>query len=948
MDYRNTVNLPKTKFSMKANLSQKEPQLLDFWKKTDIYKKLIQKNKDKKKFILHDGPPYANGHIHLGTALNKILKDIIIKYKLMAGFNSPYVPGWDCHGLPIEYQLMKNLGKNKSTIDKIEFRKKAVEFAMKFVGIQRDEFVRLGCIGDWENPYLTLKNEYESAIISVFRNLLKSGYIYRQLKPVYWCASCETALADAEVEYADHTSPSIFVKFPVVAVPHSLTPRLPKSAAADGGQVSLSRSLSVLIWTTTPWTLPANVALAFQPNIDYVLIEIPSGEKYIFAEARLDYVKKVLKITDCKIISKIKGSRLEGIKCRNPIVERESVGILADFVSLEEGTGVVHIAPGHGAEDYSVGLKYKLPIISPVDGRGRFTEDVEIFKEQNVFAANEGIIKFLEDKKLLLAQTGITHSYPHCWRCKKPIIFRATKQWFLSVEKENLRQTLLDSIKKVQWVPQYGENRMRGMIEARPDWCLSRQRYWGTPLPVIYCSECDEPVTDDSVMEKIENIIKGDGSNKYLEMQVEEILPKDIKCKKCAGKNFKKSDDILDVWFDSGVSSFAVLKPDKKLAFPADLYLEGSDQHRGWFQTSLIPAVALEKIPPYKAVLTHGFVVDGEGRKMSKSLGNVIVPQDIMKKYGAEILRLWVASGDYKEDIRLSQEILTHLIEAYRKMRNTLRFILGNINDFSADDRVSYAELPDIDKWMLSKLQRLITEIRNGYDNYEFHRVFRLVYNFCVIELSSFYFDILKDRLYTFNKKSKERLSAQTVIEEIFIKLIPVLAPIISFTTEEAYEEYKNTHEIRNSKSEIRNLFKESVFLLDMPGADEKLINEGIEKKFEKIIEIRNFVLKLLEDERKKEVIGNSLEAKVVLYTSDEGTRKFLNDNLQNLLYTFLVSQIEISDKSAGGVKDEGKNIEAKVLHAGGKKCTRCWMWSETVGDDPSHQEICSKCVKNL
>lgn len=924
MDYRDTVNLPKTKFSMKANLSQKEPLLLDLWKKTDIYKKLVRKNKGKKKFILHDGPPYANGHIHLGTALNKILKDIIVKYKFMSGFDSPYVPGWDCHGLPIEYQLMKDLGKNKSTIDKIEFRKKAVEYAMKFVGIQREEFVRLGCIGDWENPYLTLKNEYESAIIGVFRKLLKNGYIYRQLKPVYWCASCETALADAEVEYADHTSPSIFVKFPVISLP---TPHFPLPAF-------------VLIWTTTPWTLPANVAIAFQPNIDYVIMEIPSGEKYIFAEARLEYLKKVLKISDCKIISKIKGSQIEGIKCKNPVVERESVGILADFVSLEEGTGVVHIAPGHGTEDYIVGLKYKLPIISPVDGRGRFTEDVEAFKGQNVFAANEGIIKFLEDKKLLLAQAGISHSYPHCWRCKRPIIFRATKQWFLSVEKENLRQKLLESINHVQWVPQYGQNRMKGMLDARPDWCLSRQRYWGTPLPVIYCADCDEPVTDDGVIEKIEKIIYRDGSNKYLEMSFGEILPKGIKCEKCSGKNFKKSEDILDVWFDSGVSSFAVLKQDESLSFPADLYLEGSDQHRGWFQTSLIPAVALENTAPYKTVVTHGFVVDGEGRKMSKSLGNVIVPQDIMKKYGAEILRLWVASANYQEDIRLSQEILDHLIDAYRKMRNTFRFILANISDFSAADRVPYEKLPDIDKWMLLKLQRLIAETRSGYDNYEFHRVFRQVYNFCVVELSSFYFDILKDRLYTFNKKSKERLAAQTVIEEIFLKLLPVVAPIISFTTEEALAEYKT--------EDGRGKMEDSVLLMDMPDADKKFLNEEIEKKFEKIIKIRDFVLKILESLRKQGTIGNSLEAKVVLYTADGEIKKFLKDNIQNLLYTFLVSQVEIADNPAGGTKDEGENIEAKVLHAAGKKCVRCWMWSETVGSDSGHPEICTKCIKNL
>ncbi|OGS35064.1 MAG: isoleucine--tRNA ligase [Elusimicrobia bacterium RIFOXYC2_FULL_34_12] len=927
MDYSKTVNLPKTNFSMKANLPQREPQFLDFWKKMDLYKKLNEKNKGKEKFILHDGPPYANGHIHLGTALNKILKDIVVKYKLMAGYDSPYIPGWDCHGLPIEYQLMKDLGKNKSTIDRIEFRKKATEYAMKFVGIQRDEFMRLGCFGDWFEPYLTLKNEYEGAIISVFRRLLKDGYVYRKLKPVYWCATCETALADAEVEYADHISPSVFVKFPVIKAPQSLN-------------ISDSQSIFVLIWTTTPWTLPANVAVAFQPNIDYVIIEIPNGEKYIFAEARLEYLKNVLKITDYKILSKHKGSAFEGIKCKNPIIEKESIGVLADFVSLEEGTGIVHIAPGHGEEDYSVGLKYNLPIVSPVDDRGRFTNEVEQFSGQNVFAANENIIKYLEDKKLLIARKDINHSYPHCWRCKRPIIFRATKQWFLSVENHNLRQQLLESIKKVKWVPGYGEHRIKGMIEVRPDWCLTRQRYWGTPIPIIYCTDCDEPILDDNVLEKIETIIKKDGSSKYLETPVSEIIQEQSKCEKCGSNNLKKSDDILDVWFDSGVSSFAVLKANNLLTFPADMYLEGSDQHRGWFQTSLIPAVALEKTPPFKTVLTHGFVVDGEGKKMSKSLGNVIVPQDIIKKYGAEVLRLWVASENYQEDIRLSDEILQHLIEAYRKIRNTLRFMLGNISDFSPSDRVDYNELLDIDKWMLTKFQRLITDVRKAYDEYEFHKVFRLVYTFCVLELSSFYFDILKDRLYTFNKKSKERLSAQTVIEEMFIRIVPMLAPVTTFTAEESFQEYVAQNPGRKTQ--------ESIFLTNMPVANEKYINEEVEKTFEKIIKIRDFVLKLLEEERKKNVIGNSLEAKVMLYIQDKDLKEFLQKNYQNVLYTFLVSQLEICDKPINGTKDETGSIEVKVLHAEGKKCVRCWMWSNTVGSEPSHEDICLKCVKNL
>jgi isoleucyl-tRNA synthetase len=917
---------------MKANLPQKEPMMLDAWEKSGLYGKMTDRNKGKEKFVLHDGPPYANGHIHLGTAMNKILKDIVIKYKNMSGFDAPYVPGWDCHGLPIEYQLMKDLGKNKATVDKVEFRKKAAQYALKFMGIQRDEFKRLGCLGEWENPYLTLANEYESVIISVFRELLKDGYIYRKLKPVYWCASCETALADAEVEYADHSSPSIFVKFKVLRP----TQALPAS--------SLKLPTYVVIWTTTPWTLPANVALAFKPEIDYVAAST-SGETYIVAEARLDHFKKVTGITDFEILWRGKGAQLEGIICGNPIVDRESVGVLADFVSLEDGTGVVHIAPGHGEEDYSVGLKYNLPVIAPVDERGRFTEEVPAFKGENVFAANEKIIEFLKGKNLLISGFDITHSYPHCWRCKRPIIFRATKQWFLSVEKDGLRKRLLDTINEVNWIPQYGRNRITGMVEVRPDWCLSRQRYWGTPLPIIYCADCDEPVTDDAVLGKIEDIVKRGGSNAYLETPADAILPAGAKCTGCGGTNFKKSDDILDVWFDSGVSSFAVLGTRQQLRVPADLYLEGSDQHRGWFQTSLIPSVALRSAAPYKTVLTHGFVVDGEGKKMSKSLGNVIAPQDVIKKYGAEILRLWVSSENYQEDVRLSDEILSHLIDAYRKIRNTLRFLLGNTGDFLPDDRVSFNELMDVDKWILSKFNRLIGEVDKCYQRYEFHKVFHLVYNFCVVELSAFYFDIVKDRLYTYNKKSRERLSAQTALETIFTGLVPLLAPILSFTAEEAYLEYSKRSAAAGEKG---NPQPESVFLSEMPVPNKDLISDEIEEKFSAIISIREFVLKLLEEQRKAGVIGNSLEAKVTLYTADASKKKFLEDNVKNLMQVFLVSQAEIAESSFAGAKDESLGIEAKVEHAPGKKCARCWMWFEDVGIDQSHPEICSKCVKNI
>ncbi|MFN3966531.1 MAG: isoleucine--tRNA ligase [Endomicrobiia bacterium] len=916
-DYSKTVNLPKTDFPMKANLAVREPEILSFWKENNIYKKILEKNKSGKKFILHDGPPYANGHIHLGHALNKILKDIVVKYKAIRGFYTPFIPGWDCHGLPIEHQLFKELGIDKRQIDIVSFRKKAKDFAKKFVDIQKEEFIRLGVFGDWNNPYLTMDYKYESNIVRVFKELAEAGYIYRSKKPIYWCPYCETALAEAEVEYADHISPSIYVKFPVVDTPYRF----------------------VLIWTTTPWTLPANVAIAFHPDAEYVLIKC-NGEEFILSKALLKNVSEITGLKEYKILQEFKGEKLENIKCKNPVVDRISTGILADFVTLEDGTGCVHIAPGHGAEDYQVGLKYKLPVISPVDSQGIFTEEVPEFNGHRVFAANPLIVNKLKEKGLLLHEEKITHSYPHCWRCKHAIIFRATDQWFLSVEYNNLRERMIKSVEEVKWIPDYGINRIKGMLELRPDWCLSRQRYWGVPIPAIYCNKCGETFLDRRIIEKFEKIVEKEGTDAWFIKPVEDFLPDDFNCDKCSGSDFRKETDILDVWFDSGVSHEAVLKIKEELDWPADMYLEGSDQHRGWFQTSLIPAVALHNSSPYRIVLTHGFTVDGEGRKMSKSLGNVIAPQEITQKYGAEILRLWVSSSDYKEDVRISSEIIERLVETYRKIRNTIRFLLGNLYDFSPkNDTVGYKEMLEIDRWVLHKLQKLTEKVIKAYENYEFHLVISEINGFCVVDLSSFYMDVLKDRLYTFRADSEERRSAQTVIYQVLLTLLKLVSPVLSFTAEEAWQNLRK----------IDGSLPESIFLTELEDYKKEFLSEELERKWEKLLDIREKVNIEIEKARRAGIIKSSLESKVIIDTGDKEALKFLDGYKNDLPAILIVSQVEVSPRGASttyrGASITDQEIKITVLHADGKKCPRCWNWSTEITDD---SEICPKCKKAL
>lgn len=946
--FENKINLPKTDFSMKANLAQKEPIKQKDWEKIDIYQQILAKNKNNSSYILHDGPPYANGHIHLGHSLNKVLKDFILKFEAMNGKYTPYIPGWDCHGLPIEYQLLKEMETDKNSVDQLKFRKKAAAFAEKHVKIQKEEFKRLGIFADWENPYLTLTPDYEGTIINIFKNLVNKGFVYRGLKPVYWCSSCETALAEAEVEYADHKSTSVFVKFPVTT------------------EVAGFSNVSIIIWTTTPWTLPSNVAVAMNSEFDYSIFEVLStendnisvNEKFIVATDLLKSLAEKLKIQDYKILQSIKGKDLEHLKCKSPYRDELSVGILADYVTAEDGTGIVHIAPGHGEDDYLAGLKYNLPILAPVNAQGRFTSEVEKFQGKNIFEANPLIITDLHERKLLLKVQNIEHSYPHCWRCKNPVIFRATSQWFLKIDHDNLRQRIIDACKDVQWIPDYGYNRITSMIENRPDWCLSRQRLWGVPIPAFYCKDCGELLLTDESMSAIENAFREKGSDVWFYKSAQELLPENIKCK-CGCRNFDKEKDILDVWFDSGVSAEAVLKARENLSWPADLYLEGSDQHRGWFQSSLIPSVALNGKPPYKTVLTHGFTVDGEGKKMSKSIGNVVSPHDIMNKYGADVLRLWIASENYREDMRISDNIIGQMVDAYRKIRNTAKYILGNLDCFDFDrDKVDYEEMLEVDKWALSELSIVSKKIISAFQNREFHIVYREFYNFCSVELSSLYFDILKDRLYVMSPNSLERKSAQTVLFYLASFLTRFIAPIMPFTAEEIWVSFGI-----KDKKESKSIFLENYPCMDTQEKDLlKIWEQDVEfsKKWSNIFTFRPVLLKKIEEKRLEHIIGNSLEAKVVITLEKEFPEvELFKGNEKFWTQIAIVSQVEIHvndlpanvdliDQSLLPENLRGNKISVSVTKADGQKCSRCWNWSTKITKMTDDHSLCDRCLDIL
>ncbi len=874
MDYKDTLNLPQTDLQMKANLPRREPEMIKQWEETELYTKIKAAGKGRTTFTLHDGPPYANGNIHIGHALNKVLKDIVLKSRFMSGYGVDYVPGWDCHGLPIELQVEKNLGKKKEGLSKVDIRKECRDYAAKFVDIQRDDFKRLGIFGSWDEPYLTMNFGYQAAILKELARVSSEGLIYKGKKPVHWCASCRTALAEAEVEHADKTSPTVFVKFRVTEA---------------AGNEKLKDAYFV-IWTTTPWTLPANMAIAVHPDLEYNLVKTPAGNLILNKELTAACMESFgYGKGDYEITNNIwKGSELKGIVCDHPFIDRTSTVFNAEFVTTEAGTGCVHIAPGHGQDDYELGLANGLDVYAPVDNGGKFTAEFPEFQGQFVFKANAGIIELLKEKDALISEATLSHSYPHCWRCKRPVIFRATAQWFISMKE--LRGKALNAIGDVKWIPTWGEQRIRAMVESRPDWCLSRQRAWGVPIPALSCKACSTSFLDQELMEKLAKDFEKEGADIWFAKELSELLPDGTKCPDCDGTDFEKEDDILDVWFDSGVSFAAVLEARASLSSPADLYLEGSDQHRGWFQSALLTSVATRKAPPYKAVLTHGFVVDGKGKKMSKSTGNVVAPQKIIDKYGVEVLRLWVSSEDYRNDLRISDEIIKRLSEAYRRIRNTFRFILGNISDFDPETQsVDYKDLSELDRLTLHRLTKLTERVRKAYDDYEFHAIFHSVHNFCNQELSSFYLDILKDRLYTSGKDSPLRRSAQTVIHQVLDHLLRLMAPVLVFTTDEAWKLMPATK-------------VESVHLSELPEPNADWVDDELEERFKMLLEIKGEASKALEAARRDKTIGHPLDAKVIIAATEftDEDRQTLKNSETLFKKMLIVSALEIKDSVEG------------------------------------------------
>ncbi len=926
-DYSKTVFLPNTSFSMRGDLTKKEPGMLADWEKMDLYGKMLAKRRNAKPFILHDGPPYANGPIHIGTALNKILKDMVVKSHAILGFYTPYVPGWDCHGLPIEQALLKEMKMGKRHIDDIPaFRQKARDFANRFLDIQREGFKRLGVLGAWAAPYITMSKEFEGTVIKAFRELLEKGHIHRDKKTIYWCVTCETALADAEVEYHDHTSPSIYVRFPLATLPEELA------------AVGKNRS-SIVIWTTTPWTLPSNMAAAVAKDEDYRVLE--TGGQYLIVADKL--ADAFLAATGLEAVkgAVLPGEKLVGLQYHHclaphlPEARRFTRPVIAtDFVDMSTGTGVVHIAPGHGEEDFHAGKKHGLEIFCPVKADGTFNADAGIFEGMKVFASNEKVAETLKADGNLLALKKIEHSYPHCWRCKQPVIFRATEQWFLKVDLDGLRGKLLKAADGVRWLPAAGHERMVGMLKTRPDWCLSRQRYWGTPIIAVYCKECGKVHEDNAFLRAMEERVFKEGSDFWFSEPVEKLMTPGAKCA-CGGTVFTKEKDIMDVWLDSGVSWYAVLEggmlgPGK--FFPADVYLEGSDQHRGWFQTSLIPAVALRGEPPFKTVLTHGMVLDEKGRAMHKSAGNAIDPADITNKYGAEILRLWAGLCDYSEDVRISEKVLAGAIDTYRKIRNTLRYLLGNLSDFKpAQHRVSDDKLLEVDRYMRARLAVTVAAVEHHYAGFQFRQAIRAIADFCILDLSAFYLDSLKDRLYTFSPDAPERRSAQTVLHDILTALLKMMAPVLSFTAEEAW---------KTAKAEIDPSLEDSVFLSDYPRYDAVWADPALLERWEKIMAVRETITKAIEEKRQAGEVGSSLEARIVLRTGKEDYKKFLESAPW--------PQVAIVSAAAVEYDPAAPELEVKVFKADGAKCPRCWQWKQDLGSVPAHAGVCGRCAAAL
>jgi isoleucyl-tRNA synthetase len=914
MDYGKTLNLPQTDFPMRGNLPQAEPKIQDWWNEVDIYAKVQESRKGKPKFILHDGPPYANGDIHIGHSLNKILKDIIVRYKTMQGFDAPYIPGWDTHGLPIE-QAISNSGKvdrKKMTVQ--QFREYCKEYALQWIDKQRNQFMRLGVRGDWHNPYITLQPHYEAQQIRVFGEMVKKGYIYKGLKPVYWSPSSESALAEAEIEYKEKTSPSIYVAFDV-----------------KDGKGKLPEDSAMIIWTTTPWTLPANLGITVHPDFDYVLINA-DGRKFVIAQGLLQQVSKELQWNAVDVLGTIKGAELEYVVCRHPFYDRDSLVMNGDHVTLDAGTGCVHTAPGHGEEDFQVGQRYELPVLCPVDDQGVFTKDAPGFEGIFYDKANKLITERLEHSGHLLKLAFIQHQYAHDWRTKKPVIYRATEQWFASVDK--FRQEMLDEIKEVKWTPAWGEVRLHNMIADRGDWCISRQRVWGVPIPIFYCRSCNHPVVDDSTIQHVAAIFEQEGSGAWFSKEESELLSPDTKCPECGHHQFRKETDIMDVWFDSGSSHVAVLESREELRWPADLYLEGSDQYRGWYNSSLITGVAVRGNSPYRSILSHGFTLDGEGRKMSKSLGNTVDPNKVCNALGADILRLWVSSVDYQADVRISDNILTQISEVYRKIRNTLRFFLGNLSGFDPlQDRVPYEQMNELDRFALIRLNRMIDKVVKAYESYDFHVVYQAVHHFCAVEMSAFYLDIAKDRLYASAPADPARKAAQTVLYDALTVITKLIAPILPHTADEVWKFIPNA-----------DLF--SVQIAEMPRANEDVYDRVIERKWDRFIELRDEIFKALEQARKEKVIGNSLSASLHLYPDAESAellRQF--DRLDQL---FIVSAVSLHspDEAVPDTASKLKGIAVQVTTAEGVKCERCWIVTPEVGKHPVHSTVCHRCAE--
>ena len=922
MDYKKTLNLPETGFPMKASLANREPVQIEKWEAEKTYETICENAQGKPRFILHDGPPYANGNIHIGTALNKILKDIIVRSRQLSGYDAQYVPGWDCHGLPIEHNVDKQLGSKKKEMSLVEIRRKCRDYADKWIDIQREEFKRLGVMGQWDDPYLTMSYDYEAVIAKLCGEFAVKGGMARHKKPIYWCCSCKTALAEAEIEYADESSPSVYVRFPLDDPPEKIDDKL------------AGKDVSLVIWTTTPWTLPANLAVALHPELSYVAVETPEKGVLILAKELVESCMKSFGIDDYTVIAEIDPKTLEHMNCRHPFYDRKSLVILGRHVTLEAGTGCVHTAPGHGREDYEIGLTYGLDVYSPVDENGLLTEDTGAFAGQFVFKADPNITAKLDAEGMLMGSETISHSYPHCWRCKKPVIFRATPQWFISMEKNDLRKNSLHAIDTVKWIPSWGRERIYNMIKNRPDWCVSRQRSWGVPITVFYCRACGEVHVNQEIIDKIHHIFREQGADVWFEKEAAFFLPENSACASCGKTEFDKETDILDVWFDSGVSHAAVLEARDNLDWPADLYLEGSDQHRGWFHSSLLTAVGLKGQAPYKSVLTHGFVVDGQGKKMSKSVGNVIAPKKVIDRYGAEILRLWVAASDYRDDIRISENILKQLSDAYRRIRNTCRFMLGNLNDFDPEkNQCDYEQMSELDRFMLHRLQTMIKRSRQAYDQYDFHVIYHGLYNFCTIDLSSFYLDILKDRLYTSETDSRVRRSAQTGMHKVLNAVAKLMAPILPFTAEEIWGFFPLEKK------------EKSIHMTALPDFDAACIDEKLAEKWEQLVALRSEVTRVMEKARADKQIGHSLDAWITLSATGD-LHALLKAYESELRSFFIVSSVDLTADTddPAFVETAIEGLKVRVAPSAGEKCERCWVHDTTVGKDAAHPSVCERC----